>query len=764
LDAGAIDLAEEVSERLSSSQINQMNAALGARPSEGGDRLDGLRLKEAYALLREGEIEAAICLVNTLHITPHLEKEVLRFFDEAGLSSGKVPILEQRLSAKLEEISRDSPSLAEALSILHQLHKATLQSHKPEAADQGLISLKTEALNVTVAKLGQHASHALFAQDARIQGLQEQTQRKEADDQEPLANLRAKVEAFTAELVKTVSQAQLAQDQRIQRLDAATQESLNRLRYELRALHEQAARSGEEVKQVQIVIEESQSAIAASEMTLDLLREDVKDLDKAWSQCKQTSSSYEEKLQALQEKSQIAEATQTAFINLTDKVEALTEFLLKTWEELNQVTRAQDAQIQRLDELSKAEETTQQAINIQRRDFRNLYQDLGQALNQCKHSYSGHEAKLQVLQEKSQIAEATQRALISRTDKVEALTQVLFKELEEVKTEDERLNKKLNKAEAATQQALNIQRKDFRKLHKDLGQARNQCKQVQEEMLQRLEEQSQKTEANAFKLNRAETSLQDTLYHLHEITLPAFIFSYEYDTDLLHWTSLVTGEHSGARVPSYTFKTGCCWSEVPGGSLLITGGNPAVSEVVKIDVGTFEVSRQRDMLTPRSQHAAVYHTQHLYVLGGLDGRCLNECERYVCAENRWEPLPPLPRACQNTSGVVVERSLYALGGSDGSSLDLVQKLSLESLTWKLMKFRLPFADLFIPCFKLRDTEVYLVVNQTLCYFTGFQVHPLKTLTESIGSWYGASYYRRGTLYCSNSVGAVRSLEIGSLSN
>jgi hypothetical protein len=181
LDAGAINLAEEVSERLNSSQLNQINAALGARPSEGGDRLDGLRLKEAYTLVREGEVEAAICLVNTLHITPHLEKEVLRFFDDAGLSSGKVPILEQKLSAKLEEISRESPSIAEALSILHQLHKVSLQSHKPEAADQCLISLKTEVLNEAVAELGQHTSHTLIAHDARIQRLEEQTQRKEAE-------------------------------------------------------------------------------------------------------------------------------------------------------------------------------------------------------------------------------------------------------------------------------------------------------------------------------------------------------------------------------------------------------------------------------------------------------------------------------------------------------------------------------------------------------------------------------------------------------
>jgi hypothetical protein len=71
-------------------------------PREGENILDGLQLREAYTLLREGEVEAAICLVNILRISQHLENEVLRFYDESGLSSVKVPILEQRLSPKLE--------------------------------------------------------------------------------------------------------------------------------------------------------------------------------------------------------------------------------------------------------------------------------------------------------------------------------------------------------------------------------------------------------------------------------------------------------------------------------------------------------------------------------------------------------------------------------------------------------------------------------------------------------------------------------------
>jgi hypothetical protein len=249
---------------------------------------------------------------------------------------------------------------------------------------------------------------------------------------------------------------------------------------------------------------------------------------------------------------------------------------------------------------------------------------------------------------------------------------------------------------------------------------------------------------------------------LPQDSLPTFIYSFKYNQ--LHRTSLVTGEQSSHHVPSYRLQRGCYWSEVPGGRLLITGGGyPAVREVVSIDTRReFAVVHCPPMLFPRSDHAAVYHDQHLYILGGRNDVFLvfSECERYVCAENRWEALPPLPQACCTMSGVVVESSLYALGGYAGvKDLDLVQKLSLESLTWELMQFRLPHAGSGIPCFKLRDTEVYLVVKKTLCSFTALEVRPLKTLTKNIKSWSGASYYHRGTLYCSRTERPVACLKI-----
>jgi hypothetical protein len=200
--------------------------------------------------------------------------------------------------------------------------------------------------------------------------------------------------------------------------------------------------------------------------------------------------------------------------------------------------------------------------------------------------------------------------------------------------------------------------------------------------------------------------------------------------------------------------------------LLITGGGwPLVGkDAARIDtLREFADSHQPPMLTARRNHPAVYHAQFLYVLGGWnDWSRLKECERYVCAESRWEALPPLPIACSQMSGVVVEGSLYALGGYDADgALDSIHKLGLKDLTWMTIDLKLPYTGCF-SCFKISDAEVYLVMNKTPFSFTPLQVLPLKPLSEDIQSWRGPSFYSRGTVYSSNHCGVAKRLEIGSL--
>jgi hypothetical protein len=241
-----------------------------------------------------------------------------------------------------------------------------------------------------------------------------------------------------------------------------------------------------------------------------------------------------------------------------------------------------------------------------------------------------------------------------------------------------------------------------------------------------------------------------------------FLYTYSSYTNKLHRANLLTGELTCHQVPGYRFKELCGCSELPGGSLLITGGSPSEGEVVKIDTQReCAVTSFLPMHTARHHHAAVYHSQYLYVLGGYYARPLYECERYVFAESRWEVLPVLPVACCAMSAVVLDNSLYALGGlAHPINLDSVQKLSLDSLSWQLMQLNLPQACYSFPCFKI-DSEVYLVIKETLYSFTPLRVKPSKILPHSICCY--SSYYSRGTLYYSIN-GEIKSFAIGELTS
>jgi hypothetical protein len=242
---------------------------------------------------------------------------------------------------------------------------------------------------------------------------------------------------------------------------------------------------------------------------------------------------------------------------------------------------------------------------------------------------------------------------------------------------------------------------------------------------------------------------------------PKFIYACICSTNQLLRTNLLTGEQTCLRGTGYQFNVYCQLSELPGGSLLITGGHlDAVREVVKIDtLRECAVSSQPPMHTARYSHAAVYHSQYLYVLGGYNGRDLSECERYVCAESRWEELPDLPIACRAMSAVVLDNSLYALGGYARKFLDTVQKLNLVSLTWELMQLKLPHAACWFPFFKT-ESQVYLVIVKSLYSLTPLQVKPIKSLTQAALCCY-SSYYSRGTLYISGD-SALSSLAVGEL--
>jgi hypothetical protein len=125
-------------------------------------------------------------------------------------------------------------------------------------------------------------------------------------------------------------------------------------------------------------------------------------------------------------------------------------------------------------------------------------------------------------------------------------------------------------------------------------------------------------------------------------------------------------------------------------------------------------------------------------------------------------LPDLLVAAYGMSEVEFDNSLYALGGISSGDMDSVQKFSLDSLTWELMKLKLPQRASHFPCFKT-DTQVYLVIERTLYSFTPLQVKTVKTLTQEASECY-SSYYSRVTLYYNGMCNRLESLAIGELTS
>lgn len=247
---------------------------------------------------------------------------------------------------------------------------------------------------------------------------------------------------------------------------------------------------------------------------------------------------------------------------------------------------------------------------------------------------------------------------------------------------------------------------------------------------------------------------------------PSFFYNYS-NKCILHMTNV----HSGAqkfilqgRHESRLYASGVALSLLPGELLFIVGGNfPGDDKARTINVfRDLSMTFNAPMLTSRRRPCAVFHAGYVYVLGGLVSyvQVLHDCERYVCAEDRWEALPPLPTACYSSSGVVAGHSLYALGGQvlTGASLASIQKLSLIDLTWDLLQLSLPYQGCRIPVFKLSDTQVCFVMKATLYSFQPHLVQPVKKVPD-VRSYGGPSLYVRGTLYCSSRDGPFQTFEI-----
>jgi hypothetical protein len=236
-----------------------------------------------------------------------------------------------------------------------------------------------------------------------------------------------------------------------------------------------------------------------------------------------------------------------------------------------------------------------------------------------------------------------------------------------------------------------------------------------------------------------------------------FIFSYHMYSNKLFKTNLTTQTEVTHNYLYSNRNIHLC--EISGGNLLLMLERE--KEVVSIDsLREFAVSHLPPMLFARTDLCSVYYARHLYLLGGFEGSVwerseVSICERYVCDTRRWESLEPLPIPCAVVCAIEAEGSLYALGGNTRrTSLDVIQAMNLEILTWRVMEVRLPYLCLHFPCFKSGDNEVYFIMRKTLYSFLPNEqrIDKVKTLPDDISSFAGTTYYSQGTLYCSSRSG------------
>lgn len=248
---------------------------------------------------------------------------------------------------------------------------------------------------------------------------------------------------------------------------------------------------------------------------------------------------------------------------------------------------------------------------------------------------------------------------------------------------------------------------------------------------------------------------------------PKCIYSYNQGTNELYITLMHTQAGTYLQLPSFTFRSGCYWVELPCKRLVVTGGgDKPTREAVAIDSSReFAVNKMSPMLYERSYHSAVVYANYLYVIGGegLLKYALTDCERYDLIKNTWEEIEPLPKACYGLGAQVSNEFVYVLGGYiDSRALNSIQRLNLDTLKWDLLTVTLPAKEMFVICFIGDDSKLYFSVMKKLYRLTSTEVQYIKELYEFIGACGGPSYYYGDILYYSNREGPALKLNLGKL--
>lgn len=182
----------------------------------------------------------------------------------------------------------------------------------------------------------------------------------------------------------------------------------------------------------------------------------------------------------------------------------------------------------------------------------------------------------------------------------------------------------------------------------------------------------------------------------------------------------------------YEFNYYAAAVTLPDGSALITGGGSSSTVLLYKDR---KIIKKTNMAQVRKEHASVYLSGCVYVIGGYDGqtgRFLREGERYNLLRDEWRMITPMNVArCAFSATAVNNKSVYIFGGYDGTiRLSSIEKYDPDEDTWQLMPFTLRSPLSNSACFSPRKNQV-IVLGGGLS--TGFSLNVQQLDTET-GQW------------------------------
>lgn len=224
-------------------------------------------------------------------------------------------------------------------------------------------------------------------------------------------------------------------------------------------------------------------------------------------------------------------------------------------------------------------------------------------------------------------------------------------------------------------------------------------------------------------------------------------------------TDMRTGQVTSMILKIDRFMIGMDWCDCNSGRLLLAGGENSMVLCIETQ-REFALTLMAPMPCPQSGHRTAYYEGYFYVIGGANQLMRNECSRLSLSENQWEDLPALPHPCSDLSLVVIKAtsSLYAFGGNFNCiDLNVIQRLSIETLSWELLSVKLPSPTSYIVSFTQDDHQAIIAIQSDVYVFDSLsnEIHQVASLRKPVNSYAGPSYYHSGRIFIAGFTGPAK---------